>query len=198
MTTSAWSGGSLFVLNLTTEFADRPVGIDVARPRLGWKLQSTERAQVQRAYRILVASSPTLLASEQGNLWDSGKVLSDRTLEVPYAGPALQSATRYFWKVQAWDAKDVPSEWSPPSCFETGLLEPSDWQGQWIGWGSDRTAAGLPLSDARWIWGTGQEARTKATAGTCFFRKALTLPAGKPITEALFAGSASSTLTVPK
>jgi alpha-L-rhamnosidase len=35
---------------------------------------------------VLVASSPDLLAKDQGDLWDSKKVASDQSIQVEYAG----------------------------------------------------------------------------------------------------------------
>lgn len=52
---------------------------------------------------------------------------------VAYGGPALQSAQRYYWTVQVWDADGRPSNWAAPAWWEMGLLHQADWQGaQWI------------------------------------------------------------------
>jgi alpha-L-rhamnosidase len=50
---------------------------------------------------------------------------------VEYAGPALRSGEPVTWQVKVWtDAGE--SEWSDPSVFELGLLEPGDWSARWI------------------------------------------------------------------
>jgi alpha-L-rhamnosidase len=49
-----------------------PLGIDVEKPRLSWVIESGKRGERQTAYRVLVASTPELLAKDQGDLWDSG------------------------------------------------------------------------------------------------------------------------------
>ena len=89
---------------LQCEYLIDPLGIDVAAPRLSWALQTTDspanRGQKQTAYQVLVASNVELLAKAEGDLWDSGKVLSDATLQVEYAGKPLASQTQYFWKVR--------------------------------------------------------------------------------------------------
>ncbi len=47
---------------LRCEYLINPLGIDAARPHLGWILASHERGQKQTAYQILVASSGSNLA----------------------------------------------------------------------------------------------------------------------------------------
>ena len=117
---------------LRCEYLDNPLGIDVAQPRLSWGLESTQRAQKQTAYQILVASSEALLKSDKGDLWDTGRVASDQTLHVIYAGKALASGQGCHWKVRAWDAAGTASAYS--SCLlgngaavRAGLEGPVDW-----------------------------------------------------------------------
>ena len=119
--------------NLRCEYLVDPLGIDRTEPRLSWNLVSQERGQLQTAYQVLVAASPELLARDQGDLWDSGKVTSDRSIQVEYAGKALASQTRCYWKVRVWDRDGVPTAWSAPAHWSMGLLKPSDWHGKWIG-----------------------------------------------------------------
>ena len=66
-------------------------------------LDSARPGAAQSAYRILVASSPALLAEENGDLWDSGNVASDQSALVEYAGVTLTARQQCYWKVQAWD-----------------------------------------------------------------------------------------------
>ncbi|BET68883.1 glycoside hydrolase family 78 protein [Opitutales bacterium ASA1] len=114
------------------EYGVDPLGIDVAEPRLSWRVESDERAQVQTAYRILVASSPEALAREEGDLWDTGRIDSADTLHVPYAGAPLRSSQRVYWSVRAWDREGRPSAWSEPSTWTMGLLTVDEWKGRWI------------------------------------------------------------------
>jgi alpha-L-rhamnosidase len=81
---------------------------------------------------VLVASTPEKLAEEQGDLWDSGRVASDQTIHVAYAGKALQSRMRVWWKVRSWDKDGRASAWSAPGSWTMGLLQPSDWRAKWI------------------------------------------------------------------
>src|SRR3990172_2011112 len=77
--------------DLRCEGRVEPLGIDASQPRLSWILLAPEgsRNRRQSAYRILVASSPTLLARNKGDLWDSGKVVGAEQNNIPYAGRAL-------------------------------------------------------------------------------------------------------------
>ena len=104
---------SIRVENLRCEYRENPLAIDDTTPRLCWQLKSAERGQRQTAYRVLVASSADLLKQEKGDLWDSGKINSDQSIQVRYAGKPLVSREQCFWKVQTWDKDGKPSKWSP-------------------------------------------------------------------------------------
>jgi len=123
----------LSALGLTCEYAVDPLGVDVAQPRFGWVLKSDTRGQAQSAYQILIAGSEAKLGADSGDKWDSGKVNSDRSVNVDYRGKALASGEKCYWKVRVWDKQGQPSTWSQPGSFEMGLMEQSDWKGQWIG-----------------------------------------------------------------
>jgi len=115
---------------LRCEYLVDPLGIDEARPRLSWLLESTEpgrRDEVQTAYHVIVGSEP-----HTNDVWDSGRVASDRTNQIEYEGPPLRSGQTCWWAVQVWDGEDRPSTWSPPASWEMGLLDPADWVGTWI------------------------------------------------------------------
>ena len=79
------------VADLRCEFRKDPLAIDAPRPGLSWKISpdNDERGVKQTAYQILVASSPEILAKDQGDLWDSGKVVSDQSAHVDYQGKPL-------------------------------------------------------------------------------------------------------------
>ena len=90
-------------VNLTCDSWQNPLGIDDANPRLSWQVVATslsERGQSQTAYQVQAASSATLLASNQPDLWDSGKVVSGQPFNVPYGGSALASVQQVFWQVR--------------------------------------------------------------------------------------------------
>ncbi len=131
------SGASAQALNvdhLRCEYLEDPLGIDVTAPRVSWKMTSSQRAQKQTAYRILVASSPDKLDQNTGDLWDTGRVNSDQSTQVTYAGKPLGSRTQCFWKVMLWDKDGKPCAWSKPAQWSMGLLNKTDWQAKWIGY----------------------------------------------------------------
>ncbi|MCL5280661.1 MAG: family 78 glycoside hydrolase catalytic domain, partial [Planctomycetes bacterium] len=175
--------------NLRCEYLVDPLGIDVVQPRLSWTLQSEERAQVQTAYRILVASDPEFLSDGRGDLWDSGKVTSSRSIQVVYGGRPLASRMRCYWKVRIWDGADRPTSWSKPAVWTMGLLNPSEWKAQWIGFDASRKREALAptpeLTGASWIWSPGENATRSAPLGTRYFRREFTIPAGRALASAM-------------
>jgi len=119
-------------VELKCEYRRNPLGIDILIPRLSWVVESTYRGQRQTAYEILVADSEKKLDQDQGNLWKSGKVSSNETIHMLYNGRPLKSGMCYYWKVRIWDKDGRMSNWSESARWETALLNPEDWKGQWI------------------------------------------------------------------
>ncbi len=126
-------GHAMTAGRLRCEYLENPLGIDANPPRLSWIVESGERGAKQTACRILVASTPENLTADQGDLWDSGKMDSSDSVLIPYAGRALGSRQRCFWKVKVWDVHGNEGAWSTPAEWSMGLLEPADWQGAYIG-----------------------------------------------------------------
>ncbi|MBF9141036.1 family 78 glycoside hydrolase catalytic domain [Hymenobacter properus] len=123
----------LAVTNLRCEYQPHPLGVQTRTPALSWQLRTDRRNVRQTAYQILVADSPTKLNQNVGNVWDSGKIMSDASIQVSYAGRALQPATTYCWKVKTWDNQGVASGWSAPAEWQTGLFSAADWRdATWI------------------------------------------------------------------
>ena len=129
---TAKAAAALGVSQLRCEQRDNPIGMDVVQPQLSWVLTSDQRGEKQSAYQILVASSSDNLNANVGDLWDSGKVLTDASAQITYAGQPLVSHETCFWKIKAWDRAGQPSAWSQPAKWSMGLLSPSDWSAQWI------------------------------------------------------------------
>lgn len=105
---------------LRCEYRSNPLGSDSPRPRLNWALASEGRAKIQRAFRVLVASSARVLDMDRGDLWDSGKVCTAHWLGIAYVGSALRSGQRRFGKVCIGDARGRPSVWSPMAACGNG------------------------------------------------------------------------------
>lgn len=126
---------------LRCEYKESPV-TDAVHPRLSWELTAAGNAQVQTAYQILVASSPEKLTESAADLWNSGKTAGRATAQIEYAGKALASRTVCYWKVRSWDKAGMAGEWSKPSQWEMGLLDPLEWKGQWVGLDLDHLGKG--------------------------------------------------------
>lgn len=128
---SAQNRTSVVPEKLTCEYADSPV-IDIQNPRLAWVNANPDGVQgaAQTAYQIRVSLSPDNFRKP---VWDSGKVKSDDSAFIPYAGPELKSRTTYWWQVRVWDENGKASGWSEPSSWHVGMLAQEEWKGEWIG-----------------------------------------------------------------
>jgi hypothetical protein len=89
------------------------------KPFFGWIVNSDQNNTIQTAYQILVASSLENIQKSTGDCWDSGKLESDQSVNVIYAGKEIQANTVYFWKVKTWDNHGIESVFSPVSQFKT-------------------------------------------------------------------------------
>jgi len=130
----ALHAASLRVTGIRCESEQNPLAVEAVRPRLSWLVESVDparRALRQWAYRILVASSEKLLAQDRGDLWDSGKVESNATIQIRYEGRPLAPQSRAYWKVAVWDQDGSRSDWSLPGEWRMGL-RPEDWKAKWI------------------------------------------------------------------
>ncbi|MGO8925985.1 MAG: family 78 glycoside hydrolase catalytic domain [Limisphaerales bacterium] len=191
------SASAVSVGQLRCEYLKDPAGIDTPQPRLSWVLDAGKGAArnlAQSSYQILVSGNRNELQANQGDLWDSGQVKSDQSIQVRYAGKALASEQEAFWKVRVWDNEGKPSAWSEPARWTMGLLNPSDWHGKWIG--LDEPAGENPakkvLGDAQWIWFPEGQPEKAAPVGTRYFRKAVTLPADRAVKRATLFFSADN------
>ncbi len=123
---------TLHIERLSCEYRFNPLGIDTAWPRLSWVLSSDIRGQFQTAYQILVASSKDKLNESDADLWNSGKIVSRQSVNIEYAGKALESRERYFWKVRVWGKHGKVSEWSQTAWWEMAFLKGDEWSAYWI------------------------------------------------------------------
>ena len=127
-----------------------PLGIDDPTPKFSWQLRDSAPGARQSAYEVRVASSAALLKQGKADIWQSGRIESSQSINIPYAGPALQPSTRYYWSVQLWgrDANSyAPAE---PSWWETGLINQDAWHAQWIGYETPEEAT-VRHASATWI-----------------------------------------------
>ncbi|MGV2436904.1 MAG UNVERIFIED_CONTAM: family 78 glycoside hydrolase catalytic domain [Anaerolineae bacterium] len=146
------------IRHLRCEYRNNPLGLDVLHPRFSWQLHTERLGARQTAYRVLVATNQQQLQNGHADLWDSGKVETDQSIHINYAGVALQARQRAYWQVTVWDETDTTAISTELAWFEMGLLRADDWTGKWIGSniaGGKRTPIPVPhlrkafeLSDA--------------------------------------------------
>lgn len=168
--------------DLRCEFLKNPMGIDVVQPRLSWILSSDKRGQVQSAYQVQVASSAAQLKAGKGDLWDSGRIASDRSIHVRYAGKPLHSQQECYWRVRVWDRDGKASDWSDVAKWSMGLLDAGDWQGKWIG--KDEIENRAELKDGSWIWFPEGQPEKDAPLATRYFRRTFELPPNRGVKQA--------------
>jgi alpha-L-rhamnosidase len=155
-------------VQLRCNYFENPLGLHDQAPRLSWRLATDgRRGARQAAYRITVSSA----RNGRADLWNSGRVASDATTQITYTGKPLVSGQRAWWRVEVWDEKNRHSE-SAVAFWEAGLLQPAEWQGDWIG---SALAGGpevsMPSPYLRTIFNVGRKvaaARLYVTALGCF------------------------------
>ena len=125
--------GPLSLYDLRCEDLTSPLAIDSTQPHLSWKIKADAAATMQTHYEIMVATSEKALRRDEADLWSSGKVASDESVMVPYAGKPLSSRTLAYWKVRVWDNYGNVSAWSDVQRFGVGILTAEEWQGEYIG-----------------------------------------------------------------
>lgn len=124
---------ALTAYDLRCELLHQPCGINTLVPALSWKLSQDHNGVRQSAYQIIAATSRDLLTEEKADLWNSGRVESDQSLWVPYAGKPLESRSQVYWQVRVWDENGKGGDWARGAWFSVGILDKSLWKGQYIG-----------------------------------------------------------------
>jgi alpha-L-rhamnosidase len=192
VTHSLRAESSVRVDALTCEHLTNPVGIGNQQPRFSWKLRSTRAGERQTAWEIRAAASAAGLKSKLPDLWDSGKIVSDQSVLVPWSGKPLGSRSRVFWQVRVWDMNGEPSAWSAVASFELGLLDTTnEWKGKWITADLPRYDIEAPaLEKASWI--SAGSTATQAAA----IRLALELPSDAVIRSATIDAVADGLATI--
>lgn len=100
-----------------------------AAPRLSWRIESDQRGVRQTAWQIQAASTPELLAEGKADLWDSGKIPTERSPFVKFAGKTPEPGHPCHWKIRCWTQGEEPSAWSEPAVWERA----PDWKSaKWI------------------------------------------------------------------
>ena len=142
------------LLSLRCEYRINPLGVEAANPRLSWVMEAgdesgtTERGIKQTAYQVFVASTLVLLGKDEGDLWDSGLIKSDASVQVKYSGHPLASHQKVFWKVRVHTSDGIEVE-SDVGNWTMGFLSAEDWSARWIG--SAVKDKGLPVFRKKFV-----------------------------------------------
>ncbi len=148
-----------------------PLGYGDASPQFTWRLPASGEDLLQTAYRIVVSTKQETLQSDP-DVWDSGRVESNQSTFVEYAGKRLASRDRVYWAVKYWDARSRESTWSETAHFELGLLQRSDWNAEWISLPVEPSEESQPAPHFRREFSLGgsqvKQARAYVTALGCF------------------------------
>ena len=142
-----------------------PLGLDSPAPIFHWTLVASGRQLRgirQSAFRIVVARSRAALDHDNGDAWDSRRTVGTMEPFTRYGGNTFLPDTTYYWKVRVWTGKGSASAWSAPAKFTTGMLQPSNWQAEWIAGVAD--SARLPQAQGD------DESRVKSVPPLPIFR----------------------------
>lgn len=180
-------------VELRVDGLSTPLGIDDPAPSFSWQLRDPERGARQTAYEVLVATAPALLRQGKADVWDSGRIDSDTSLNVRYGGPAVAASTRYFWQVKVWDAAGKPYAPSQVGWWETGLLAQDAWRGQWIGYETAEEAA-VRHAPAAWIASPDAELLAKEKGDQEHFAYRATVTLDRPVRFAALYATAQDTV----
>ena len=154
---------TLTVNDLQVNDASAPLGVDSDQIGFSWQLHTDVRAVVQDSYRVEVAHAPADFDNGSAAVWDSGEVASALVADISYAGPALASDTRYYWRV--WSSTDHGgTAWSAVSSFQTGLLTDAAKDAEWVG--SPTKVIGADWKD----YSVDTDLRIVAETATIYFR----------------------------
>ena len=138
--------------NLKVEYQKAPLAVEVKSPRFSWQMTADDdlKGWRQTAYEIIVTD-------EKGKqVWNSGVVKSDASLNVSYQGEALSPVTRYHWTLNVWNQKK--EKLTATSSFETGLMMRDDYNHsvtsllqRQVDAATDANARLKAWGEARWI-----------------------------------------------
>ncbi len=128
---SICSEAQVRITALTCNELENPMGVNPSGVRLGWRMESDQRNTRQKAYEILVSSSAAKLEQYAGDVWSSGNVNTDKSVNIHYGGKALQTGRRYYWRVRV--QTNHGEAWSAIASWSTGLSR-ANWKANWIGY----------------------------------------------------------------
>lgn len=117
--------------DLRCEYLTTPLGIDATNPRLSWRMNDIQPGARQTAYQVFVGTDSLQVSNGKADMWQSNKLNADISL-INYSGKALQPFTKYYWRVDIWNQKNIKNSRIQISSFETGMMHMKNWKGSWI------------------------------------------------------------------
>ncbi|MDR3736975.1 MAG: family 78 glycoside hydrolase catalytic domain [Acidobacteriaceae bacterium] len=180
-------------VRLQVDNLTEPLGLDDGAPSFSWQLSDPAPGARQSAYRIEVAASEAALMGGHADIWDSGRVNGDRSLNVRYTGPALKPSTRYFWRVTVWGADGTPYRPGAAAWWETGLLTQDGWKAAWIGYETAEETA-VRHAPAQWIASPASATPPAADNANQHFAFRTTVTLAKPVKSAALYATAQDTV----
>ena len=111
------------IYDFRIEYREQPKGLAVKIPRFSWKIASGDNNVVQTAWHLIVSSAEKCF-------WDSGKIESDQSVLVPYAGQALTREQEYQVSLEIWD--NYGNRAKAETAFTTGIFDTGDFQAKMI------------------------------------------------------------------
>ncbi len=101
-----------------------------SKPEFSWIVP--KGAVVQKAYQVLVSSSDENSYNNIGDVWNSGVVNNNQSVNVELASEPLKPNTTYFWKVRIFDQDNRLSEYSETQQFTTGTFGEKQTSQDWF------------------------------------------------------------------
>jgi alpha-L-rhamnosidase len=103
-------------LTINFERSQKEAVIENGQPVFSWMVP--QQAESQKAYQILVSSTKEKLDLNEGDLWNSKEIKTDKSANIIYEGQAFKTGETYFWKVRIWDDHNRTSDYSFPQTFK--------------------------------------------------------------------------------
>ena len=127
-------GQNVQVNNLRCNSFKSPLGIDSKPPVFSWQISSKQNGFIQSACQLYVSDNYATLKNRSASGWNSGKIKTDQSINISYAGKTLSAARKYYWRVKVWD-KNNQGYRSIIDSFTTALFTKDDWgKAKWIGY----------------------------------------------------------------
>jgi hypothetical protein len=131
------------ISDMRCEYLKSPIHIDAQNPRFTWVYKSTNSNDTQKAYKLDLAVSKKAMEDKQF-FWTSGKITDNVSQAVCKSEKALESQTKYYWRITSWNENDKEMV-SVIDSFEIAKIKTTDWIAEWITDKNDKTFGPAPM-----------------------------------------------------